>query len=192
MIATHEEYSCSPRYSQCGGVGFDGPTTCCKEEGVRCFVNNAWHSQCLDACPNGWACAEGGSTSAEERREDKPPTRAEASLAGGSTSGRSGTTSSSGLFSVDRLSGLLASGAVAQQSISQFAGKAAQELEQAAHDDPKLRKGLPMFFSAVGAFLALACVTFYRVRRKGGRKRPPRVDFLEMRRLSAEETGLGD
>ena len=51
------------------------------------------------------------------------------------------------------------------------------ELERAAEADEKLRKGLPIFFGSMGAFLLLACVTFCRVRRRGGRKAPPRLEF---------------
>ena len=43
-----------PRYGQCGGKAYSG-STCCAD-GWTCFENNAWHSQCLEACPDGWAC----------------------------------------------------------------------------------------------------------------------------------------
>ena len=132
---------------------------------MRCFVNNEWHSQCLDACPSGWACAATHGSRSSGRAVD------------GQDEDHKGATQFD--------DGIFGSGATRLSSaISKFAGTAAEELQRAAHDDPKLRTGLPIFLTVVGAFIVLACVTFYRVRRKGGRKRPPRLDFQEVARLS--------
>ena len=76
-------------------------------------------------------------------------------------------------------------------SVSKFAVLAKAELAQAARDDPKLQIGLPVAFGIVGCFLLLACFTFWRVRRRGGRKRPPRLDY-EMKRLKPVRTRDGE
>ena len=68
-------------------------------------------------------------------------------------------------------------------AISLIAATASQELSAAARDDPKLYAGLPLFAAAMAAFLLLACITFYRVRRRGGRKAPPRLNFQELQQV---------
>ena len=37
--------NCSPRYGQCGGQGWTGPTCC--QSGSTCQLSNNWYSQCL-------------------------------------------------------------------------------------------------------------------------------------------------
>ena len=41
-------------YGQCGGVNHKGSTRCA--DGLACFKNNKWYSQCLKRCPCGWQC----------------------------------------------------------------------------------------------------------------------------------------
>jgi len=38
---------CSALYGQCGGIGWNGPTTCCT--GSTCTFGNAYYSQCLSS-----------------------------------------------------------------------------------------------------------------------------------------------
>ena len=42
-------------YSQCGGIGYTGSTTCAS--GTKCFVQHQYYSQCLTSCPSGWQCS---------------------------------------------------------------------------------------------------------------------------------------
>lgn len=42
-------------YSQCGGTGYTGPTTCAS--GLSCYAQDQYYSQCLASCPSGWACS---------------------------------------------------------------------------------------------------------------------------------------
>lgn len=43
-------------YSQCGGMSYTGPTRCAN--GLNCFKQNEYYSQCLHSCPSNWACAD--------------------------------------------------------------------------------------------------------------------------------------
>merc|ERR1711981_626909 len=45
--------NCVAHWGQCGGSGM--ADTCC-EEGTQCYKASQWYSQCLTACPTGWAC----------------------------------------------------------------------------------------------------------------------------------------
>ena len=141
---------------------------------------------------SGWACAAtAGRTSSSSSGSGSGSGSSSGSGGGGSSSSRADHGQEEDHDGASHFGdGIFASGATQLSSaVSKFAGNAAAELQRAAHDDPKFRTGLPVFLAAVGAFIVLACVTFYRVRRKGGRKRPPRLDFQEMTRLSgAEET----
>ena len=80
-------------------------------------------------------------------------------------------------------SGGLLSGDLAQcaHDVAACARDAAARWRAAATEDPKLW-GLPAFGAAVLLFLLLACVTFCRVRRRGGRRAPPKLDFEEQGR----------
>ena len=139
----HTAALCAPRYAQCGGKGFNGPTCCDEMDGdlaggagsLHCFVNNDWHSQCLDTCPSGWACAAGSSSSSsssssrarEDNRESKTHVDETFRAGSGSESVESVSGSTSGIAS--SVDALLASSTAAQQAISKFAGNAAQELK---------------------------------------------------------------
>jgi len=48
----NSDSNCAAEWGQCGGNGVD---RCCVS-GTSCFKEHEWYSQCLTACPSGWAC----------------------------------------------------------------------------------------------------------------------------------------
>jgi endo-1,4-beta-xylanase len=44
-VTTTPSTNCSPRWGQCGGQGWNGPTCCVS--GTTCQNQNPWYSQCL-------------------------------------------------------------------------------------------------------------------------------------------------
>ena len=48
----------SGEWEQCGGEGYDGPTTCVSN--LTCYVQNSAYSLCLKNCPKYWQCKENG------------------------------------------------------------------------------------------------------------------------------------
>ena len=171
--------SCAEEYGQCGGMQWAGSTCCVgvspqSGASISCFRNNAYHSQCLAACPQGWECnGPVGLLS--------PVTSAGHAQPHGGGDGGSG-------HSLSSLSSLGGGVSLLAGKASEAASEAAQRFRTAAQQDSRIY-GSVYFFGGVGCFLLLACVTFCRVRRRGGRVAPPKLDFASrLTRITARGT----
>jgi hypothetical protein len=50
-----EDDTVAPNWEQCGGEGWNGPTSCGE---YPCEPRSQWYSQCRPDCPTGWICSE--------------------------------------------------------------------------------------------------------------------------------------